>query len=88
MTVTVKRIGGSVAVVIPKTIARETELAEGTELSLSISADAIVMRKQKQRRRRTAPRRPLAQIVDQIKPASYRRRRRDVHVGPVGREVW
>jgi AbrB family looped-hinge helix DNA binding protein len=86
MTVTVKRIGGSVAVVIPKAVARDMELAEGTELDLSTTADAIVMRKQTRRRR---ARRSIASIVSQIKPASYQRRSRELaERGPVGAEVW
>jgi antitoxin component of MazEF toxin-antitoxin module len=84
MTVIVKKIGGSVAVVIPKAVAREMELTEGTSLEISTSADGITMRKQGRR-----PRRPLNRIVSQIKPASYRRRSRELaEKGPVGKESW
>ena len=84
MTVTVKKLGGSVAVVIPRAVAREMELTEGTPLSLSASAGGIVLR-----RRGRRPRRPLSRIVSQIKPASYRRRGRELsETGPVGKELW
>ena len=84
MTVTVRKVGGSMAVVIPVGIAREMELAEGTTLDVSTTADAIVMR-----RRGWRPRRPLRQIVAKIKPASYQRRRQELGQDPpVGREAW
>ena len=84
MTVMVIKLGGSVAVVIPKAMAKEMGLISGTSLDISSSADAIVMRKAGRR-----PRRELHKIVDQIKPASYRRRRRELgDDAPVGKEVW
>ena len=87
MTVVVKRIGGSVAVVIPKSVAREMELTEGTalELSADATAAALVMRKRGWRARR-----PLAEIVAQIKPASYRRHSRQLlsQDRPMGKEPW
>ena len=87
MTVTVKQVGGSVAVVIPKSVAREMELAAGSSLEISTSGGAIVMRKHRRQGRR--PRRSIAEIVAQIKPASYRRRNREqAEGGPVGREIW
>ncbi len=86
MTVIVKKLGGSVAIVIPKAVAREMELSEGTTLELSSSAQAMVIRK---RVRRQRPRRPIAEIVAQIKPSSYRRHTREqAEHGPVGREFW
>lgn len=84
MTVIIKKIGGSVGVVIPRAVAREMDLAEGDALHLSATGSALVMRKQHPR-----PRRPLVEIVRQIKPASYRRRRRELgEDAPVGRETW
>jgi len=83
MTVIVKKIGGSVAVVIPKSVAREMGLAEGTALDVSTTGAGIVMRKQGRR-----PRRPLSRIVAQIKPANYRRRTRELAADrPVGKEI-
>lgn len=83
MTVMIKKIGGSFAVVIPKAVARDMNLSEGTCLDMSTSADGIVLR-----RRGTRPRRPLAQLVAQIDPRAYRKRNREM-LGdpPVGREV-
>ena len=84
MTVMVKKVGGSVAVVIPRAVARDLDLTEGTALEVSTTADSIVMRKRTRR-----PRRPLAQLVAQIKPTSYRRRRRELgDDAPVGKEIW
>jgi antitoxin component of MazEF toxin-antitoxin module len=84
MTVLVKKIGGSVAVVIPKTMAQEMGLVSGTSLDISADADAIVMRKAGRR-----PRRDLHKIIEQIKPASYRRRRRELGDDPpIGKEMW
>jgi AbrB family looped-hinge helix DNA binding protein len=83
MTVIVKKIGGSVAVVIPKSVARDMGLAEGTALDISATGAAIVMRKQGRR-----PRRPLSRIVAQIKPGSYRRRNRELSADrAVGKEI-
>jgi antitoxin component of MazEF toxin-antitoxin module len=84
MTVIVKKIGGSVAVVIPKAVAKAMDLTEGTSLDLSASDAGILMRKQGRR-----PRRPIDEIVAQIKPGSYRRRQREFSADrAVGREVW
>ena len=84
MTITVKQLGGSVAVVIPKALAREMELVEGTPLDISVNAAGIVLRKQGRR-----PRRSLRGIVARIDPKSYRRRSRELSADqPVGREVW
>jgi antitoxin component of MazEF toxin-antitoxin module len=84
MTVTVKKVGGSVAVIIPREVAREMELAVGTALDVSTAGGAIVMRKQGRRARR-----PLAGIVSRISAANYRRRGRELgEDGPVGREAW
>jgi antitoxin component of MazEF toxin-antitoxin module len=84
MTVVVKKIGGSVAVGIPKGIARDLGLSDGTPLDISTSTNAIVMRKAGKRQRR-----PLKQLVAQINRASYRKRRQELpDGGPVGKEIW
>jgi antitoxin component of MazEF toxin-antitoxin module len=83
MTVVVKKIGGSVAIVIPKSVAREMQLSEGTCLDVSSSTTGIILRKQGRR-----PRRSLDQIATQIKPASYRRRSREMAQDhPIGKEI-
>jgi antitoxin component of MazEF toxin-antitoxin module len=88
VTVTVRKVGGSAAVVIPPAVAREMDLAVGTSLDISTAGGQIVMRKRGRR-----PRRPLAQlvaqVVAQVRPAAYRKRAREAaERGPVGREVW
>ena len=84
MTVTIKKIGGSVAVLIPKSLAREMDLAEGSALDITNTADSIVMRKQTRRRSR----RPISQIVKKISASSYRRRRELSGDQPIGKEIW
>ena len=84
MTVIVKKVGGSVAVVIPKAVARDMEITEGTALDVSSTRMEIVLRKQA-----TRPRRPLKQLLAGMNPAAYRRHNRTMRGGgPVGREVW
>jgi antitoxin component of MazEF toxin-antitoxin module len=83
MTVTVKKIGGSVGVVIPKTLANDLALVEGMPLELLTQGDSIVMRKGGRR-----PRRKLSKIVSQIKPASYHRRRAELRDQSIGKELW
>lgn len=84
MTVTLKKVGGSVAVLIPKLVAKELGLAEGTALELSTTADTLVMRKRSRR-----PRRPIAEIAARMRRADYRKRSREFAQDvPVGREVW
>jgi len=84
MTVLVKKIGGSVAVVIPKAMAREMGLRDGTPLELAQNAGAITLRPGVPR-----PRRSLRSIVKQIDPASYQRHHRELgNISPVGKEIW
>lgn len=83
MTVTIKKIGGSVAVLIPRSLARDMDLTEGTPLEITGTADAITLRKQGHR-----PRRSLRRIVGGIKSAAYRSRRREfADDRPVGKEI-
>jgi antitoxin component of MazEF toxin-antitoxin module len=83
MTITIKRIGGSMAVVIPKSLAQEMHLTDGQTLDITTSAGALVMKKNGRR-----PRRSLASIVSKIKPDTYRRRSRQTFDRPVGKEIW
>lgn len=83
MTVTLKRIGGSLAVVIPRAIAVESGLAEGASLDLSRTSTGILLR---QRNRR--PRRSVAAIAKQLKPDIYARRSAEIlSVAPAGKEI-
>lgn len=82
MTVVIKKLGGSMAIVIPRGIVREMDLAEGMSLEMTTIDGSLVVRKPASR-----PRRSLERIVAQIKPANYRRRRLELGDDqPVGRE--
>lgn len=84
MTILVRKIGGSLGVVIPKAVVREMELSAGASLTIRTGDGEIVMRKRPERVRR-----PIGQIVAQIKRSSYRRHGRELAEDrPVGREVW
>ena len=84
MTLVVKKIGGSVAVIIPAALARQMGLSEGAAVDVTTSADAIVMRRAGRRARR-----PLNEIVNQINPSAYRRHNREfANDAPVGKEIW
>jgi antitoxin component of MazEF toxin-antitoxin module len=85
MTATLKKVGGSLAVFIPKAMAEETDLVEGSVVNLCSSTGSIVIRKSKTARRR----RRISQIVSEIKPNSYRRRRGEFSSqAVVGKEIW
>lgn len=84
MTVLVKKLGGSLAVVIPKAVACEAGLTEGTPVDVTATPGGVVLRKPGRR-----PRRPLSQLVSQLDPAAYRRRSHAFASDPpVGREAW
>ena len=84
MTVMVKKLGGSVAVVIPKSIAQEMQLSEGVSLDITTSDAGIVLRRPGRR-----PRRPMREIVAQMNSAAYRRHNREMSADrPVGKEIW
>ena len=84
MTVTVKKIGGSVGVLIPKAVAEDLELREGTALEISSSGDQILMRRKGRR-----PRRSLINIVKQMDSAAYKRHNRKLlNESRVGKEIW
>lgn len=85
MTVIVKKIGGSVAVIIPKTLAQQMELSEGTSLDISGSVDAIMMRKPGGKR----PRRSIDKIIARISQSGYRRRSLELSERlTTGKEIW
>lgn len=83
MTVTVKRIGGSLAVVIPAAVAAESRLAEGMPLDVTATAAGILFRPAGRRARRS-----MAELVKAIDPAAYAGHTAAVAADPaVGREV-
>jgi antitoxin component of MazEF toxin-antitoxin module len=84
MTVIVKKLGGSVGVVIPKAVAREMDLTAGTSLELSSTPTGMTLRKRRGRQRR-----PISEIVAEIKSTRcYRHNRELLNDGPVGKEFW
>ena len=83
MTVTVKRIGGSLAVVIPRAIAAESRLEEGTSLDVSSTSGGILFRRPGRRQRRR-----ISDLAKRLDPASYARRNGELLADPpVGREI-
>jgi antitoxin component of MazEF toxin-antitoxin module len=83
MTVTIKKVGGSLAVFIPRSMARDTKLTEGALMDISSDVDSIVIRRKSGRTRR-----PIAKVVSQIKTANYSKRRVEMlNDGPVGKEI-
>lgn len=80
--VTVKRVGGSLAVIIPRAIAAESGLAEGASLDVSRTAAGILFRHPGRRQRRST-----AAIARQLNSASYARRKAELAKDmPVGRD--
>jgi antitoxin MazE len=80
MKTAVRKWGNSLAVRIPRTIAQETQLNNGTIIDLQIRTDAIIIR-------RSTPKRPsLKALVAQIQPSN---RHAEENWGKsVGHEAW
>lgn len=87
MTAYVKKIGGSVGVLIPKSLARDLGLVQGTVLEITAEHGSIRMQKARHR-----PRRPIAEIVAELKVSKRKRLSADhralINDPPVGKEVW
>ena len=81
---TVTKIGGSLAIVIPEALARELKLKEGTSVDLRTNQAGINLRK------RVGPlRRVLKDVVADIEPAAYARHTRGLSSDrAVGNEIW
>lgn len=80
---TVKRIGGSLAVVIPRAVAAESKLGVGTPLQVTTTADGILLQPAARR-----PRRSVADLARRMSPARYARRNADVLADPpAGKEA-
>ena len=83
MLATVKRLGGSVAIVIPKGLAEQNQLSHGSTVDLTTVEGGFVVRRARRKRR------PIEDIAEAIDPAIYADRRRELKRDrPVGREVW
>lgn len=83
MTVRVKKIGGRLAFVVPKSIAVDFGLRQGEKLDLSRDGDVLVLRRSCRRGRR-----PIEELIAQIDPAAYARHDRELGDRPVGKEIW
>lgn len=82
MTTTLKRIGGSLAVIIPKALAEG--MAAGDRLELTEKPEGILLSRPRRR-----PKRPIDQIVKNLDAKTYARRAKEfIGDGPVGREAW
>jgi antitoxin component of MazEF toxin-antitoxin module len=68
MSVNVKprKIGGSIAVIIPSAVASEMGITTQSILEIDRDRDKLVMRKHGRR-----PRRPMSEIAAQIDPKAY-----------------
>jgi antitoxin component of MazEF toxin-antitoxin module len=67
MTVTIKKIGGSMGIVIPKSVASDMGLTEGAALDISVRNGVIVMPRPGRRARR-----PLKTLAGQHEPCGSR----------------
>ena len=75
----VTRWGNSLAVRIPKALAEQTDLREGSEVELSITDGALTVRPR-------APAYTLEQLLDQVTPEN---RHDEIDWGePQGKEGW
>jgi antitoxin MazE len=80
MKTAVQRWGNSLAVRIPQPFAAETQIAEGSEVELTLKSGALVIKPVFEKRH------SLDDLLKRIKPEN---RHKAVETGgPVGREVW
>jgi antitoxin component of MazEF toxin-antitoxin module len=84
MLATVRKLGGSVAIVIPKGMAISFQLAPGTTVDLTEGETGIIVRRARYRKRRA-----IDELVGEINSSAYARHRKQLAVDkPVGKEVW
>jgi antitoxin component of MazEF toxin-antitoxin module len=82
VTVTLRKIGGSMAIVIPKRVVDEMGLVVGDALGLTQQDDSMILRRSRR------PRRPLREILAESDPKAYERHRHLLKDGPIGKEIW
>ncbi len=80
MTLRIARWGNSLAVRLPRTLARDAGLGEGDEVEAALADDGAVTL------RRCRPRYSLGALVAAITPKN--RHDETDWGGPVGREIW
>jgi antitoxin MazE len=76
----VSKWGNSLAVRIPRTIAKEARIAEGDQLSLDLAEDGSIVLRSTRRKFR------LDQLVSKITPKN--RHKETAWGAPAGREIW
>lgn len=82
MTATLKKIGGSLAVIIPKPLAEG--MSAGDQIELTERPDGILIVRKGRRAKR-----PIEQILAGLDPAVHANRAKALENDPpVGREVW
>ncbi len=80
MTTMIQKWGNSLALRIPKTVAREVRLVEGEQVELQLTDEGVLVRPRHRKRYR------LSDLVAGIKPAN--RHTETDYGAPAGREVW
>lgn len=79
MRTRVQKWGNSLGLRIPKALAEQASVAEGTSVYLSVEKGEIVVRP-------APPRFELAELLDRVRPGN---RHEEISTGePEGREVW
>jgi antitoxin MazE len=77
--VRVTRWGNSLAVRIPKQLAEQTNITEGSEVELGVTEGAVILRPE-------GPRYTLEELLEQVTPEN---RHDEIAWGePPGKEVW
>jgi antitoxin MazE len=80
MTSTIQKWGNSLALRIPKALARDVQLENGSVVNISVREGAVVIEPAKK---------PKYELDDLLKGVSKKNMHRSVDTGPaVGREVW
>jgi antitoxin MazE len=80
MKTSVQRWGNSLALRIPRSFAHDTQIAEGTEVELSLKSGALVVRPVVRKKH------ALADLLRRVTPAN---RHEPIDTGkPVGKEAW
>ncbi len=80
MPTTVQKWGNSLGIRVPKAIAEQANLANGTEVEFEVNGDALTIRPTRRRRRRYK----LAELLAQMKGPNPHG---EMFGPPVGREV-
>jgi len=83
-TATLRNLGGSVVLAVPKRILELVKLGPGSKVQVSVERGRLVIEQQKK------PRYTLTELLAQCRPSDLKPRKRDrswLDSGPVGREL-